>query len=795
MGNRPTGRMPGVRRGAATGVVILVAAGTTAAAQDAAGLQEIIVTAQRVEASLQETPISLVVFDRDALRAIGAVSAGDAAAYAPNVQIDRTPLSRNAYSASIRGIRSADPSLALDPTVGVYLDGVYLGRQSGSAFEIVDLERVEILRGPQGTLYGRNSTGGAINLVTSKPAGDFGFLQQLTYGERGYLRTQTSIDFPRFGDFAAKASFNHSQHDGTARSLYTGGDLGGYDADSGRLSLRWTPADALTVDYAFDASREDSNTSIDQITAVRDLQASLGGDFYAQMQAVAAPDRQDRLPYPVDGKVQPFEMSGHALTLEWDVGAATLKSISSYREWDRRATAANFGSFRVAADSVLEGFTGTYVPAGEYVANYASPATYSRQEQWSEEVQLLGTIEPLGIRYTTGLYYFREKSRETDPQFVVLPALLAFGELPGDFQDFLCAGTCFGKSVRISTPDYAYTADSEAIAVYGQLTRAMTERLDATAGIRFTRDEKEATLTNNFTDTGPGTAAGRKSWNNVSPALTLDYDWSDDVSTYLTASRGYRSGGFNVRASSASAFREPFDEENVTSYELGLKSEWLGRRLRLNGALFHYEYTDRQVAQFEAGTGGAATKIVNAGSSKATGIEIDLTARPVDDLLFTLSYGYIDSEYDEFVTGVLDPATGFPVFGPDGDALVADISSTAATNVLSPKNSASLRAEYTVARTNRGQVVLQVDGSYVGSRTFQEQLNTLDRSDSYTLWNARVALNEIPVGAGSLDVSLWGRNLGNEEVREYGIDFGALGFATNTFKELRSVGIDLLYQF
>lgn len=444
---------------------------------------------------------------------------------------------------------------------------------------------------------------------------------------------------------------------------------------------------------------------------------------------------------------------------------------------------------------MLEGTTGTYIPAGELVANYTNPETYSRQEQWSQELQLIGKSESLGLSYTAGLYYFREKSREIDPQTFVFPALLAFGELSGDFQDFLCAGTCFGKSVRLSTPDFAYTADSEAFAAYGQLTWAMTERFDATLGLRFTRDKKDATLTNDFDDMGLATAAGSKSWDNFSPALTLDYEWSDDVSTYFTATRGYRSGGFNVRATNTAAFRQPFDEENVTSYELGLKSEWLNRRLRLNGALFHYKYTDKQVAQFEAGTGGASSKIVNAGKANATGIELDLTARPIDDLLLTLSYGYIDFEYDSFVTGVQDPATGFPVFGADGEAVVEDISGTAATNVTSPKSSASLRAEYTVARTALGDFVLHVDGSYTGARTFQEQLNTFDSSDSYSLWNARLALNEIPLGAGSLNAALWGRNLGNKKVREYGIDFGALGFATNTFKELRSVGIDLLYRY
>lgn len=772
-----------------------------AAGVEGAALEEVVVSAQRVTGDLQTTPISLAVFGADDLHALGVIEPGEVGAWSPNVQIDKTPLTRSAYSLNIRGVGSAEPSLAVDPTVGIYLDGVYMGRQSGAAFEVVDLERIEILRGPQGTLYGRNTTGGAVNIVTTRPSGEWGLVQKLSAGSRGLLRSQTAIDFPAIagpagGDLSARLSLNHGRHDGTVRSLYSGDRLGGYDATSGRLSLRWTPGADTVVDYSYDRYEEDSNTSINQISGMRDLQTLLGGDFYAQLAASADADRRSHLPYRNSDKDQPFSMQGHALHLEQDLGWATFKSITSYREWDREATLATFGAFPVAAGSVLDGATGSFLPAGTFADNFVStPATLTEHEQWSQEFQLLGSLFDERLDYTVGAYWFREQGDEVDPQRFVLPALVAFGELPEAVQGFLCPGGCFGKSVQLDAPNFAYRTDNEAWALYGQFTWAFTDRLDASLGLRFTRDDKETRLSNDFGDVGLATLTESDDWTKVSPTLIVNYAMGKDINAYLSVAEGYRAGGYNIRAANASAFREPFDEETVLSWELGLKSEWLQRRLRVNAALFRYDYDDKQVQQFEAGSGGASSRVVNAGNATGQGLELDITASLSESLTVIASYGYLDFEYDSFVTGLVDVETGFPVFDAMGDAVVTDISAFAADNVNSPRNSGALRLQYALPATDLGRWRLELASSYTGARSFHEQLNRIDSADSYWLHNARLSLEDIPLPAGELELSLWGRNLGNEEVRDFGIDFGVLGYAINNYRELRSAGIDLLYRY
>ncbi|MFZ1833054.1 MAG: TonB-dependent receptor [Pseudomonadales bacterium] len=781
-------------------VSILAATSCSAIAAEAkseptGGLDEIIVTAERVESSLQDTPIALSVFNSKALKALGVIESGDIASYTPNLRMDKQPASFNGYSLGIRGVSSSEPALAVDPTVGIYVDGVYLGRSSAAAFEVVDLERIEVLRGPQGTLYGRNTTGGAVNVITTKPSGEFGLKQELTYGERDLFRSATSVDTPAYGNVSAKLSFNYGQRDGLAESSYTGGDLGQYDQQSWRIAVRWTPTDTLTADYAYDHYQQDANTNLSQLTYVRPDNVWLGGPFYEQMDAMASADRKGHLPYRTDSKDQSMDIDGHALTLSLALGEATLRSISSWREYDNRYGGQDFGEFVTDGASMLTpDFDGSLYPAGTYVHDFNS-AGYNEHEQWSQELQFIGRLFDDRFGYNMGLYYFHEEGTNFDPQEYAIPALFAFGELPGGYQDFLCAGTCFGKSVLLSAPDFKYSTDNDAWAAYGQFDYALTERLTAILGLRWSVDEKTAWLTQDFSDIGLATLKDDNSWDQFNPAFTLTYNWTDELMVYAKYATGYRAGGFNVRASTVSSFEDPVNEEEVTSWELGGKSEWFERRVRLNGALFYYEYDDRQVNQFEAGSGGASSKIVNAGSSEAQGIELDLTIAPTDSILLMATYGYVDVDVKEFITSVNDPETGFPVFDANYEPLVADIADFASTVTGGPQHSGSLIMQYTFpAATTFGTLVAQVDASYAGKRTFDAQMNLYNSTESYTLWNARLTLSEIPVSRGDLSLSLWGRNLGDEEVREWGIDFGPLGYTVDTYKELRSVGVDLRYE-
>lgn len=762
-------------------------------------LEEVLVTAERREASLQKTAISMAAFDEDMLRSIGALESSDIADYTPNVEMVKTAVSTSALAISIRGVASGESSLAADPTVGVYIDGVYLGRSSVTAFEIVDLERIEVLRGPQGTLYGRNTTGGAVNVVTRKPTGEFGVVQDLTIAEDDYFRTATSINTPKFGDFAAQLSFNHTERGGIVKSNYTDNDLGEYDVQAWRLALRWTPTDSLTADYVYDHYQDDTNVNLAQISHVRPPNVAAGGDHYEQALAASSDDRRNRLPYTVDDKDGAFDMDGHALTIEWDLGSAVLKSISSYREWDSEFDSASFGEFPTDGASVLtDDYDGSIVPAGVYVPTFDTfPAGDSDHEQWSQELQLIGSALDDRLDYTVGLYYFHEEARQFDPQAYAYPAPFALDgeDLPDAILNYLCNGSCIGKSYLLTAPDFEFKTDNDAYAAYGQFEYALNEQWSAILGVRWSEDEKESSLMNEFSDIGLSTVSDDDSWSNFNPSFTLTYQWNDDTMLYGKAATGYRGGGYNIRATTASAFLDPVDEEEITSFELGGKSEWWDKRLRLNGALFYYEYDDRQVNQFEAGAGGASSKVVNAGDMDVSGLELELTALPIEGLMLQLSYGYLNPDHNEFITTVSNPVTGFPVTDENGDPLVADISGFAATNVYAPKHSGAAIVQYTFPQQGFGTIITQLDATYRDDMAFSYQNNLYDSTDSQTLLNGRISLVDIPVPQGDLSLSLWGRNLTDEDVREWGIDFGQLGYAFNGYRETRTLGVDLNYRF
>jgi iron complex outermembrane recepter protein len=801
---------------------------TTVYAQDDARtstLEEIIVTARKTEESIQETPISMAAFNTEALEKIGAFEANAVAKYTPNVIINKQPSSQDNFGYSIRGVGSGETSLAVEPTVGLYMDGVYIARSTGAAFDIAALERIEVLRGPQGTLFGRNTIGGAINIITAKPTGEMGFKQSISAGNRDYLRYSTTIDTPTVGNFAAKLSYMYSERGGILKNANTGGELGQNESEAFRLALRWTPGDDITVDYAFDKSDKENNSTLSQLVQVRPGHVFLGGPFYAQAAAAASANRQGQLFVASDDDDESTsDIDGHALTVEWDVNdSMTFKSITSYREWDSSASSTDFGTFAADGTTLLNGMGG-FVPAGQMVSLF-NATRVSSQQQFTQEFQLVGDAFDETFNYNVGVYYFEEQAMEDNPQSFVLPASVAYGQLPpgpvspdfpnnpDDFmtQSFLCAdpfGTqpiidtngdavpdfataCAGKSTTLGAPIFVYTTDNESVAIYGEFTYSATDSLDITLGLRYTEDEKAATLRSGaiIGRFGLDTLSESESYSNFSPSITFDYALDDGINVYAKVASGFRAGGYNARATTPTSFQEPVEEETLTSFEVGLKSDWFDRTLRINAAAFILEYKDRQVSQFEAGSGGASSRTTNAGESTTDGMEVEVTWLPTTGMMVLFNYGYIHSVYDEFNAGVVDPVSGFP------QGIVADLAGQA-TVPFAPKQSGSFAIEYTFESWSIGQLALRVDTTYVDESVFHPQLNLFDSVDDYWLLNARASLVDIPVGSeGNFRVSAWGKNLENKSYREWGIDFGALGFAVNSFGELRSYGLDFIYEY
>ena len=787
-------------------------ASTAAVGQDraaenprAVALEEVFVTARRVEESLQETPVSVSAFSQRDLQEMGISEVGQVARFTPNLQMRKQSGNNDNYAISLRGTSQQEPSLTSEPTVGVYLDGVYLARQAGMAFDIVDLERIEVLRGPQGSLFGRNTIGGAINIITEKPDDEFSVRQQVTQYNRGHVY-RTSVNLPVVDTLAARLSYSTDEKDGEFRSIYSGREIGYSEGEAARMAIAWTPVDDFRADYSFDWSRRESSPQNVQISHLRDLYASpespfYGGAYYDGVSQYVSSSRLTDLPtklFTADEGLADSNIDHHALTLEWGFSPnLTIKSISSYREWDRRG-GTDAGHFPapedgsvclVSAYNFLSGSCASPISAGELVPLFKADAR-SSQRQVSQELQLIGSAFDERLSYTAGIYYFAEEGKESSAQSVVIPAALQVAGTP-------LAAINRGNALVAPSPFFRYSTNNDSVAAYGEFSYSLSEALELTLGLRYTEDNKETTLTNTLTENSSSprgsatlrTVTDENSWNKFNPAFTVAYSPFDDINLYGKVSTGYRAGGYNVRATNVEAFRSPYDQENLTSWELGWKTQWMDQSLRFNGAVFYMQYEDQQVPQFEAGSGGASNRIVNAGESTVSGLELELAWLPALGLSVTASYGYQETRYDTFVTAGQNPVSGLPT-GQNVD--IADVARSA-----SPRNSGALMVGYEFPASAWGVFSLRADASYTGKQVFAPLLNLYDASDSHTLLNARATLASVPLaeGLGELELALWGKNMTNEKYREFGIDFGQLGFAINNYGNLASYGVDIIYTF
>ena len=293
-------------------------------------LEEVVVTAQKKSESLQDAPISLLAFDSEKLEKLGVSDVGDIQGAVPNLSTAPHPTNRNSLTAFIRGVGNADLQITKDPAVGVYLDGVYLGRSAGLTADIADVQAIEVLRGPQGTLYGRNTTGGAISIRSAQPDEEFSLKQKLSKGNRGYWRSLTQANIPLSDTLMMRAAFSRSAEDGWVENIGTGKDFGEQQKQALRLAVRWLVSDTLTLDYAFDQSEIN------------------GGQLAYQLTHITNPNGAGLAPFSRDTRQSALsvnnlekssdDVSGHSLTASWFISDdLTIKSITAYRDLDEFA--------------------------------------------------------------------------------------------------------------------------------------------------------------------------------------------------------------------------------------------------------------------------------------------------------------------------------------------------------------------------------------------------------------------------------------------------------------------------
>jgi len=695
------------------------------AADEASGLGEIVVTAQKRAESLQDTPISIAAFTAEDLETRGISGLTDLRANVPNLQLTPHPNSAATTQIFMRGVGLSDDQITQDGGVAVYMDGVYVARSQGQALEVAELERVEVLRGPQGTLYGRNATGGAINFITKKPElGDFGFKGQVTLGNYDNRRLKAAVNVPIGGTLAARFSYANIQQDGFVKNPGTGVKRwGDKDRQAMRADLLWQPFDAFSLRYSYDRSEIQDTPIYVALSPLHPL-------------TVARPKAGS--PLVRDLLANDVTSQGHSLIAEWNAtDTLTVRSITGYRKLD------NFQN-------------------QDYLTGAISPLPLQKnssralQDQWSQEIQLVGDAFDRQVEYVVGGYWFSEE------------------------------GSNFSNSFSPPTRTRSFTTatiENESWAVFGQATWSpewLDRRLHLTVGARHSWDQRAATLARQTqVNEGPiapvpGVGDGSRKFTDFSPSVVLAFDAADNVNLYAKAVKGYKSGGYNIRASSISRFNDGFDSETLWSYEVGLKSQWLDNSVRFNVAGFVSKYEDIQINVQSDPTNARITDVLNAGKATVKGIEADLTLAPTRALRFSVNYGFLDARYDEVIDAV-------------GNDVAANFRFTNA-----PKHTLALDANYDLPALPIGTLSTNVNYT-MQSDKFSGSSITGGKFviGDYGLLNARLTLAEIP-GLDGMRLALWGRNLTDNEYYIMQFNIGRPGAL---FGEPRSYGVDLSVEF
>lgn len=750
----------------AEGLSIHSAHAQTHPQRSATVLEEIVVSARRRQETVQNVPAAISTIGRDELRDLRIGNFGDIAQTAPNLEAQRQFGSASSPFFIMRGVTTGTLSFQADSGIALYIDNVYIGRPAGTAFDIADVERVEVLRGPQGTLFGRNSIGGAINFVTAAPTGRFGVVAEATMGNHGLRSVKGTFNFDEVGGVSSRLTVMRSEQDGYVRNHAKGtrtqfsapfgtiraaDDFGNEETTAVGLALRYTGIDRVSMDYRFDYTDKDSSQLAPQMIGTYD-----GTDAFLDSLGAThiGPSRRGSLPLDLMSQAE-LEVFGHSLTIEWEVNDwLSLKSISSYREFEEKGFGNDIDGGALTAD-------GLGMPGVPF--SYISSVQARDQDQWSQELQLVGTHD--NFDWILGGFWFSEEGEDNNPVFIGVPFEPGSTYTPG-----ISNGSLFG------VPDYFAGTHSamqnRSRAVYAHLSWYATADLEISGGLRYTRDrrqelviERAAISNQRFSSKG----------SNLDGVLSATYTLAPGIQVYGKYSTGYLSGGTLGGVS--------FDKETIETWEMGLKSDWLQNRLRLNVTAFQSDRDDLQTLTFSPASG---TVLINSGDSRQRGIEIEASALPMPGLMLTANYGYLKDDQD---TDLRSFAPKHTLYG----AVEYDIASFGAMGHL------GLRFDARWVDDRYG--LLCPAGSSttpMGCANLAGADRNLDRQSLLkSRWDLglRMTLADIQLGQRTLGrVSLWGRNLLDNDELEFVRDLEN-GTVIGTFQPPRSYGVDLSLEF
>ncbi|RVT40240.1 TonB-dependent receptor [Sphingobium algorifonticola] len=627
----------------------------------------IIVTARRRDETLQTTPVAITAINAGMIENKASVNIGDLQGAAPNLLITQQNSGAQAANLSIRGLTYADIEKSQEPTVGVVIDGVFIGTNTGQLLDFFDIEQIEVLRGPQGTLFGRNTIGGVINIRRTRPTKEFGGKLEGTYSKFNSWATRAVVNVGDGESLGLKGWYFHNQSDGFYRNAITGKRDGGSNNENFGASLLFEPTGS-----GFDALLTVEKLS--QKFDVVNSNIARTGEVFCNFEPANQCNRNttDDL-YTTFNSPASSSYSAPAVTLEmnYDAGPVKITSITGWRKSDETQTQ-DFDASSVDLYYVYR------------EQNY---------RQWSQELRFSGDLFE-GFDYVVGGFYFNSKYDLT--QWTRL-----FG-----FNDAL------DPRVADTNPQMVM-GKTESYALFGDFNWAFADRWRLSFGGRFTRDQKE--LSNRFATTGL-VGQGDGTFKKFTPKVGVDFRPDNNTMLYASWSRGYRSGGFSPRAATAATAGTPYDPETVDSYEIGAKLDLLDRKLQFNIAAFASKYKDlQQNTTIPGGPTGNQTITSNVGSANIKGIEADITARPMDGLKLSATVGILDSKFKGFVVGNISPV--------DGTTIVPfDYSRN--NLIYAPKFSGSVSAEY-IAPTSFGEMIANVGLRHIGAYDQQISLGTL----------------------------------------------------------------------
>ena len=664
--------------------------------------EEIVVTAQKREENLQDVPIAVTAVTGENLLKIGISNVEDLQFFVPGVSVTNDAMA----IINIRGIGTSAFGVATDPSTTVHYDGVYIPRPTTSYQDMFDVERVEVLRGPQGVLFGRNSAGGTLNIISKMPTTELTGAVRLTVGNYDKRNLSGTVSGAISPGVRARLTAVRNTRDGIYEDVVSGRRYQNEDNLAGRLTLAFDPVDNLQIVLRADGSR-DRETGY---PAVR--------DFYPPEFALAgATIPNNRNEMALDTRPKNYvDAGGLSSTITYEAGPITLRSITAYRASDVRQM--------LDVDA-----TDLFLRNIEFL---------EKSKSFTQEFQVLGN-DSGPLRWIIGAFYLNEKGK--DEIRIIEPARL------------------------IAIPESNTT---NAYAIFGQASYALFDRLRLTTGLRYSYEKKDFAYRVFFNGTQVDGGTPSDSWTAWTPKFGIDVDVTDQVMVYASATRGFKSGGFQLGDGRS------FLPEYLWSYEAGIKSTLLDRRLRANASVFYYDYTNLQVVQY---VNGIATT-TNAGQATIKGLELEILARPLERLTLTSTLAYLDARYDVY----FDAGTSL-----SGNRLPN-----------TPKWNVTLGAEYRASLGTRGDLLFRTDLAVRDKAFFKPSNDPLYAGERITLINGRVAFQP---NRKNWEIALYGRNLTNERYASYkavGTDVSGVSnpsLPLTVYGEPRQYGVQLRYSF